>query len=128
MQLQEIGERTFGDDEGLQLFEYLAPRGRNKSVAHSGYVDQIVSLVIANDDGVESVGSGDEASDHQFLTAIHAILDLTSRSESVNAIPSLSHDPLELLPSNCVEQIGGRNLDTIRNTNSGRGKFPQVQS
>src|SRR5438309_189374 len=64
MRLWQVDEWTFRDHQGSQLFDRLAPRGRNKSVPHSGDVNEIVSLVISNDDGVETMRPRNVAADH----------------------------------------------------------------
>jgi hypothetical protein len=60
MRLREIDEWAFRDDERSQLFEHRTARGRYKTVSNSRHVDQIASLVILNDDGVESVSTRPE--------------------------------------------------------------------
>lgn len=42
-----------------------------KSISNSRNVDQLVSLVISDDDGVETVSAREVSADYQFLSAIH---------------------------------------------------------
>src|SRR5688572_11593646 len=70
--LRQIRKRALVDLEPLELSEQLRAGDRCKPVAGSRYVDQFVALVVPTDQRVERPGSARVASDHEFLTAVHA--------------------------------------------------------
>ena len=59
MCLWEIDERTLGDQQRLELDEHVASRSWDKAVPNSRDVNQILSPVISDNDGVHSVCEDD---------------------------------------------------------------------
>jgi hypothetical protein len=92
MFLWQVDEWAVRNYQESQLFKHLPSRGRHKSISNSRDVDQLLSLVISNDDGVETVSAREVSADHQFLSAIDPIFDprATSLSGFVAAIFSLA--------------------------------------
>src|SRR5580765_4916971 len=125
MLLRQVDEWAFRNHQESQLFEHLPSRGRNKSVSHSGNVNEIVSTVISDDDGIETVSAREVSADHQFLSAIHAILypGATALSGLIYAVLSLCDDPFESLLSNSPEHIRCGCFDIIGSANSRRLKL-----
>src|SRR6516162_4122325 len=114
MFLWKIGERTFWDRQGLKPGEYLASRSRDKAVPNSGDVNEILSAVIPNHDGIHSVCAQNVSSDHQFLSTIQPILSPRSTAfpRLVSAVPSLSNDTFQPLGQSFIvmEYLEGRTL------------------
>jgi hypothetical protein len=73
------------------------------------------------------VSSGRKSADHQFLSAIHSIFDPCAAPFPwlVEAVLSLSNDPLEALLANRVEHVRRGWLNIIRNANSRRTELQQ---
>jgi hypothetical protein len=100
MRFWEIDERALGDDQGIELSEDLAPRSGYKAVPNPRDIDQILSSVIPNNDGVDSMRSGNVASDHKFLSTVQPILSprAAAFANLVPAVPPLGRQrPLPAL-------------------------------
>ena len=55
MCLWEIDDWRLGDEQRLELREHVAPRSRDKAVANSRDINQILSPVIPDNDGVHAM-------------------------------------------------------------------------
>src|SRR6516225_5530422 len=125
MSFGKIRERTLGDKQGLELREHLAPRSWYKAVADSGYVNEIFSPVISNNDGVHSVCARNVATDHKFLSTVQPILGPgpTALANLVSAVLPLGNNTFQPLAASSTEHIGGRHLEMVNNPDSGRLKL-----
>src|SRR6516162_9726045 len=125
MFLWKIGERTLWDEQGLEPSEYLASGSRHKAVPNSGDVNEILSAVIPNNDGVHSVCARNVASDHKFLPAVQSVLSprAAAFSSFVPAVFSLGNDTFQPLAANRVKHVGSGCFEIIRNPDSGRLKL-----
>src|SRR5215472_11866238 len=104
----------------LQLRKHLSPRGRDKSVASSCHIHQLVSVIVADDQRVNAVRSWKIPADDKLLPAIHAIFDpgAASLARLVVAVLLLADDSFQPLLADRGEQIVGRCLDVIHNPDS----------
>src|SRR5215469_7305209 len=125
MSLRKIGERTFWGKQGLEPREYLAPRSRDKAVANSRDINQILFPVIPNNYGIHSVCARNVATDHKFLPAVQSILSprAAAFSSFVPAVFSLSNDTFQPLGASGSEHVPSRRFKIVRNADSGRLKL-----
>src|SRR6516162_11011638 len=125
MFLWKIGERTLWDEQGLEPSEYLASGSRHKAVPNSGDVNEILSPVIPNRDGVHSVCARNVASDHKFLPAVQPVLcpRPTPFSELVPAVLPLGNDTFQPLVPSGAEHVASRRFKIVRNADSARLKL-----
>src|SRR5258708_12103986 len=72
--LRQIHERTFISDERLQLLVNHLAGCWHKSISHSGDIDKVLSAIVANNDGINSVRSRHVSPDNEFLPKIDAQL------------------------------------------------------
>src|SRR5215472_17685924 len=125
MCLWEIDERTLGDQQRLELDEHVASRSWDKAVPNSRDVNQILSPVISDNDGVHSVCARNVSSDHEFLSTVQPILGPgpAALANLVSAVLPLGNDTFQPLAANCVKHVGSGCFEIIRNPDSGRIKL-----
>src|SRR6516164_5084919 len=125
MSLRKIGERTFWGEQGLEPSEYLPSGSRHKAVPNSGHVEEIFSLVIPNNDSVDSVRARNVSSDDKFLSTVQPILGPrpAALANLVSAVLPLGNNAFQPLGANCVEHVSGGCFEIIRNPDSGRLKL-----
>src|SRR6516165_6953350 len=125
MCLWEIDERTLGDQQRLELDEHVASRSWDKAVPNSRDVNQILSPVISDNDGVHSLCAPECILRSQVL--VHCSTDTWPRTrcacQSRIGCPSSWQQHLQPLGANCVEHVSGRCFEIIRNPDSGRLKL-----
>src|SRR5260221_11420972 len=68
--LRQIHERTLVGDKRLQLLVNHPARCWHKSVSYSGDVVQILSAIVADDDRIDAVRSGNKSANHEFLALV----------------------------------------------------------
>src|SRR6516164_1038376 len=125
MSFGKIRERTLGDKQGLELREHLAPRSWYKAVADSGYVNEIFSPVISNNDGVHSVCARNVATDHKFLSTVQPILGPgpTALANLVSAVLPLGNNTFQALAASSTEDVLNGRFKIVCNTDAGRRKL-----
>src|SRR5215471_19162060 len=128
MSLRKIGERTFWGKQGLEPREYLAPRSRDKAVANSRDINQILFPVIPNNYGIHAVCARNVASDHKFLPAVQSILSpraaalanlpptsLPTKPGQVSAVLPLGNNTFQPLVASGAEHVASRRFKIVRN-------------
>src|SRR5215469_8716397 len=125
MSLRKVDERPFWDEQGLEPSEYLASRSRNKAVPNSGHVKQILSPVIADNDGVHSVCAWDVASDHKFLSTVQTILGPrpAALASFIPTVLSFRNDAFQSLLGGAFEHCLGCGLEVFGDSDSRRLEF-----
>src|SRR6516162_1895439 len=125
MSLRKIDERRFWGEQGLEPSEYLASGSRHKAVPNSRDINQIVSPVIPDNDGVHSMCARNVASDHKFLPAVQSILSprAAAFSSFVPAVFSLGNDTFQPLGASGSEHVPSGRFKIVRNADSGRHKL-----
>ena len=96
------------DKSHLLNNERITPGRRGtKPFADSGYVHQILALIIPNDQRIEVVRPRYVASDHEFLPSIHAVFHprAGSLSRFVQAVFMLTDHAFQLLLTHGRERI-----------------------
>src|SRR6516164_801099 len=122
MSLRKIDERRFWGEQGLEPSEYLASGSRHKAVPNSRDINQIVSPVISNNDGVHSVCARNVSSDHKFLSTVQPILGPgpAALANLVSAVLPLGNDTFQPLVPSGAEHAASRRFKIVRNADSAR--------
>lgn len=109
MFIRQVDEWASRGDEPAQLLENVASRGRNEAASDSGDIDQILPALIADDQRVQTVRSGEVAANDKFLAAIHPMLDpgAGALSRLVEAVSAFGHDTVEALLADHEEHVAG---------------------
>jgi len=68
--LRQFCERAVVHNQGLQLFIHLAPDRWHKSRPHLGDVHQLILALFANDDRINTMGSGYKATNNASLPKV----------------------------------------------------------
>src|SRR6516164_3714176 len=125
MSLRKIDERRFWGEQGLEPSEYLASGSWHKAVPNSRDINQIVSPIIPDNDGIHPVCARNVSSDHKFLSTVQPILGPgpAALANLVSAVLPLGNNTFQPLGANCVEHVSGRCFEIIRNPDSGRLKL-----
>src|SRR6516164_5179918 len=99
MSLRKIDERRFWGEQGLEPSEYLASRSRHKAVPNSRDINQIVSPIIPDNDGIHPVCTRNVATDHKFLSAVQTLLGPRPApfTDLVPTVPLLGNDTFQSL-------------------------------
>jgi hypothetical protein len=99
----------------LQFRKDLSPGGWDKSVSRSCHVHLLVPVVVADDQGVKAVRSGEIGTDDQFLSAIHAIFDpgAAPLGRLVVAVLLFADNSFEPLLAHRGQKVVWRLLDII---------------
>src|SRR5215831_18649541 len=118
MSFGKIREWTFWGQQGLEPGEYLASGSRHKAVPNSGNVNEILSAVIPDNDGVHSVCARNVTSDHKFLSAIQAVLGPRPPpfSNLVPAVLPLGNKTFQPLTASSTDHVLNRRFKIVRNT------------
>src|SRR5580704_1111089 len=97
--LGQIYEWAGRSDQVLQFRENLPSRSRDEPIPCSCHVSELVPVVVADDQGINTMRARKISADDKFLTEIHAMLDprATSLPWLVDAVPPFSNDALKLL-------------------------------
>src|SRR5262249_22544596 len=100
--------------------KHLSPRGRDEAVARSCHIHQLVSVIVADDQRIKAMRSGEIPADDKLLSAIHAILDpgAASFSRLVVAVLLLADDSFQPLLADRGKQVVWRGFDVINNPDS----------
>ena len=125
MRFWEIDERALGDDQGLELAEDLAPRSRDKAVPNSGDVNQILSPVIPNYDGIQRRERPECSLRSQVLVHYSADTWPTSRSRlpaSYRLSLLLATTPSSPWARIALSMSAAGDLEIVSNADSGRLK------
>src|ERR1700687_5700802 len=113
----------------LQLRKHLSPGGRNKSVSCPCNVPQVVPLVIAHDDRIESVWSREVTAHHELLPSVDPIFDPRSGPASwlVQTVFSLRDHAFQSLLSGGCNHVGCGGFKKIQELNPRRLKLQLAQ-
>src|SRR5215469_15801643 len=68
--LRQVGEGASVDLQCAEALEQLRPRCRREAVPRTASVDQPVAVVVAEDDGVETIRADGVATDYELLPAV----------------------------------------------------------
>src|SRR5215469_694998 len=100
----------------------LAETHSRKAVPNSRDINQIVSPLISDNDGIHAVCARNVATDHKFLSAVQAVLGPrpTPFSNLVPAVSPLGNDAFQPLGANCTEHVSGGDLEILNNPDSRR--------
>src|SRR5215469_6570483 len=125
MSLRKIDERTFWGEQGLEPSEYLASGSRHKAVPNSCDINQIVSPIIPDNDGVDPVCARNVSSDHKFLSTVQPILSPgpTALANLVSAVLPLGNNTFQPLAASGTEHVLNGLFKIVRNTDPGRLKL-----
>src|SRR5215472_8647869 len=125
MCLWEIDERTLGDQQRLELDEHVASRSWDKAVPNSRDVNQILSPVISDNDGVHSGCARNVSSDHKFLSTVQPILGPgpAALANLVSAVLPLGNNTFQPLAASSTEHVLNGRFKIVRNTDPGRLKL-----
>src|SRR6516164_3753977 len=125
MSLRKIDERRFWGEQRLEPREYLASGSRHKAVPNSRDINQIVSPVIPNNDGIHAVCAWDVASDHEFLPAVQSILSprAAALASFIPTVLSFRNDAFQSLLGGAFEHCLGCGLEVFGDSDSRRLEF-----
>jgi len=105
--------------------EYLASGSRHKAIPNSGNVNEILSAVIPDNDGVHAVCARNVATDHKFLSAVQPITGPrpSALANLVPAVSPLSNDTFQPLAASSTEHVLNQRFKIVGNTDPGRLKL-----
>src|SRR5215470_9602483 len=104
----------------LHFRKHLSPRGRDEAVARSCHIHQLVAVIVADDQRIKAMRSGEIPADDKLLSAIDAVFDpgTASLARLVVAVLFLPDNSFKPLFADRGKQIVWRRLDVIHNPDS----------
>src|SRR5688572_1021880 len=104
---RQIDKGTVRSLESSKPFGQLHPRKRREAVASPGHVNQIVSLVITEDQSVESAHPNRVPTDDELLSLINAHLSPGTRSLArfVETTAAFRHQTFQPLRTHRIDQF-----------------------